>query len=109
MQKDQIILTQGNIDNSHFNLRKVRSLFPPDVFGGSNSEHLGKKVSIDWGGTETAETDIDAEKMIFRRRKWVKQFFATNRLTGGDRIEIEKLGDYAYRISPVPYKADSKE
>jgi hypothetical protein len=106
MQHGRIELTQGNINSNHFYLRDVRSLFPADAFGGANAAHKAHELTIDWGGSEPAVTDIDTKKMIFRRRGWVREFFIAHRLAAGDSIGIEKVSDYSYRLFPIARESD---
>jgi hypothetical protein len=101
MDNRVITLTGGNIRNQHFYLRELRDFFPPDVFGGSSESEPGRSVTVHWGGPEPAVTDIAADKMIFRSRDFVRAFFSRYQLVEGERIAIEKLSDYEYRIAPL--------
>lgn len=76
-------------------------MFPSDAFGGVSASQAAREVTIHWGGGESAATDIDMKKMIFRRRGWVREFFSKNLLVAGDSIGIEKLPDDSYRVFPI--------
>jgi len=94
-----LTITQSNIDHSHMHLTRVMQLFPADVIGGSNKMNSAPKtVCVHWGG-DTVDTDIAGDKHMFRRRGWVRRFFEANRIMAGDRVLLEQLGPYVYRVS----------
>jgi hypothetical protein len=95
----QLIITQGNINNSHMYLTGAMDLFPDEVKGGSNKTHAAAKmVRVQWGD-EIVVTDIAREKHMFRRRGWVRRFFDANRIVAGDRVLLERREPYVYRVS----------
>ncbi|WP_232055909.1 hypothetical protein [Tuwongella immobilis] len=96
-----ITITQGNIDNQHIYLRDCLELFPDDVFGGTDESQIAPRTVCVEYGSSVVETDIDREKGIFRRRGWVREFFADTRATAGDRILLEQLTPYRYRVCKV--------
>jgi hypothetical protein len=97
----QLTITQGNIDNSHMYLTGAMDLFPDDVMGGSSSRvHAASLVRVHWGD-EIVETDIACDKHMFRRRDWVRRFFEANRIMAGDRVLLERLEPYVYRVAKV--------
>jgi hypothetical protein len=55
-------------------------------------------VRVQWGN-EFVETDIDRTKNIFRKRGWVAQFFDALRVRAGDRVLLEQMEQYVYRLS----------
>ena len=92
------VLSGGNIRNNHIKLAPLMKAFPPDVIGGSNaSEAAARHLEIDWGGPETAMTDIDGTKSIFRARGWVRRFFAASGAREGDAVVFTQTAPY--RIS----------
>ena len=94
-----LTVTQGNIDNNHLYLTELLDMFPEDVFGGSEESHAAPQtVRVQWG-SEVVETDIDRTKNIFRKRGWVARFFDEGRIQAGDRILLEQLEPYLYRVS----------
>lgn len=93
-------VTQGNIDNCHIYVTTVVDLFPEDVFGGPNESEAASPVHVAVGG-ELISTDIVKEKNIFRKRGWVRKFFAETNVRAGDLILLEKFEPYLYRISKV--------
>lgn len=96
----QTQLTEGNIKNNHFYLRGHVHRFPDDLIGGSNRhEKATKQASIDWGGGADTLTDIDGEKLFFRGRGWIRQFFELTGAEAGDWVLVEETGSYRYKIS----------
>jgi len=94
-----LTVTQGNLDNSHLYLTELLDIFPEDVFGGSDeSQAASRTVRVQWGA-EVIETDIDRTKNIFRKRGWVARFFDEGRIQAGDRVLLEQLEPYVYRVS----------
>lgn len=94
-------LTPGNLKNDHFYLRSFVHRFPADLIGGSNKRKVADRVAlVDWGGG-VIETDIDGSpsKQFFRRRSWVRQFFADNDAEPGDRVRVEETAPYRYRVT----------
>jgi len=102
MENQKIILSGGNIRNNHFYLTNNISAFPDDVIGGSSRQTSAPKaVTIEWGQNYKVVTDIAGDKKIFRERKWVGEFFKAYQLKVGDKIILEKIGPYFYRVYPV--------
>ncbi len=94
-----LTVTQGNLDNNHLYLTEVLDIFPEDVFGGPDVTHEASRiVRVQWGD-EVVDTDIDRTKNIFRKRGWVGEFFGANRVQAGDRILLEQVEPYLYRVS----------
>lgn len=74
--------------------------FPSDLLGGSNKDaKASKEAVVDWGGPSPATTDIDGKKQFFRRRGWIKQFFAETGARAGDWVRIEETSPHRYRVS----------
>ena len=95
----ETVLTAGNIDNNHINLRSFAHKFPADVMGGSNkAQRAPREVTVEWGGPEPVSTDVDKRKGFFRSRGWVSSFFKLNEARVGDRVQVFKSNDYAYRV-----------
>lgn len=92
-------ITQGNIDNSHINLRNFFDKFPADAIGGSNRASAApREIAVDWGGSDLVATDLDGSKHIFRKRRWIRDFFERYGVCAGDTIRIEELAPYSYRV-----------
>lgn len=91
-------VTQGNINNNHLYLKDALELFPPDVLGGPGKVRAARTVRVEWDN-EAVETDVVRARNIFRRRGWVGRFFAANGIAAGDRVLLEQIGPYRYRVS----------
>jgi hypothetical protein len=96
-----ITVTQGNVDNHHLYLTEVMDLFPADVLGGRNESQAGHPVRVLWAD-QAIETDVVGHRKIFRRRAWLRRFFAANGISAGDRVMFEQLQPDVYRISKAP-------
>ena len=94
-----LTLTQANLDHGHIYLTQCKDIFPPDAFGGPNKSELAPRtVEVLWGSARV-DTDIVRKRNFFRQRGWVRQFFAENQMVAGDRVLLEQLGPYSYRVS----------
>ncbi len=89
------VLTQGNINNSHFYLRDLISDFSAEIIGGGS--RASRTVSITWDCSTLVSTDIDGAKKIFHERSWVKSFFERNAARPGDVVEIIERAPTAIR------------
>lgn len=98
LAKRLLKVTQGNINNNHLYLRGIIDLFPTDVLGGGNQSQQGRTVRVLWND-ESVETDIVRSRNIFRRRGWLRKFFAANHIIAGDRVMLEQMGPYLFRMS----------
>jgi hypothetical protein len=96
----QLTVTQGNLDNNHLYLTGVLDLFPEDALGGPSAAHAGRPVRVHVGD-EVVETDVVCARRIFRRRGWLRRFFAQRQVRAGDRVLLERLGPYVYRLSKI--------
>jgi DNA polymerase III subunit epsilon len=97
-----ITITQGNLDHNHMYITDVADLFPEDVIGGPDeSQAAPRTVRVHWG-SGTVDTDIVRDKNIFRRRGWVRQFFSEARIVAGDRVLLERIEPYIFRVSKAP-------
>ncbi len=91
-------LSGGNIRNDHINLSIFLDAFPADVIGGKNKDDVApRQIVIDWGGPQPVATDIDGTKSIFRKRGWVRRFFASSGAQEDDVVIITETAPY--RIS----------
>ena len=93
-----IELTGGNVRNHHINLRGAFGLFPDDSLGGKDASSAATSITLRIGA-ESVETDIDAEKAIFRERGAIRQFFEKDGVSEGDLVLIERLEGRSYQVS----------
>lgn len=95
----EVMITQGNIDNSHIYLRKFLEFFPADAIGGSSrASAAAKQVFVDIGGGTPLMTDLDGSKQFFRQRSLARDFFERYAASAGDFAVIEQLEPYQYRM-----------
>ena len=99
-----IPLTQGNINNNHVYLARHLDFFPADAIGGHNKQAgRGTPLTLHFDGFTAAEsTDIDPKHKFFRLRgrAW-QDFFARHGLRAGDKVAIERISAYEYRVVPI--------
>lgn len=103
-QTVDIELTQGNLNNNHFYLRRHLDFFPAEAVGGSSrKEGEGKLLTVHFKGIDQpALTDIaGGNKLFFRSRGVIGQFFDFHRLKAGDEVRITRLSEYEYRVTPT--------
>jgi hypothetical protein len=94
-----LTVTQRNLGNNTLNLTEVLDMFPEDVLGGPDtSQAAPRTVRVQWGN-EVVETDIDRTLNIFRKRGWIARFFDENQLQARDRVLLERIAPYRYRVS----------
>ena len=94
-------ITAGCVKNDYLLLSELRSLFPPDVFGGTNKHEAAiKTVRVYWGG-EPIDTDLVASDGAFRSRAWVGEFIRTHGLKVGDRVVVQQISTYVFHVYPV--------
>ncbi|WP_245731725.1 3'-5' exonuclease [Loktanella fryxellensis] len=92
-------ITQGNIDNDHIYLRGFFEKFPADAIGGSNRASAAQReIAVDWGGGTVVITDLDGAKRFFRKRGWIREFFARHGARAGDTVMVEEIAPYSYRV-----------
>ena len=93
-------ITQGNIDNDHIYLRSFFAKFPADAIGGSNRASAARReIAVDWGNGAAVMTDLDGAKRFFRKRGWIREFFARNGARAGDMVTVEEITPYSYRVA----------
>lgn len=93
-------LSGGNIRNHHINLRSIASLFPADVFGGSDRTKIApRQLMVTFRPGEVIETDIDDTKKIFRARGAVGDFFRLAQAREGDIVDVSMTGPYAVSVT----------
>jgi hypothetical protein len=114
-KKRLLLVTPGNIRNSHLYVRKHYDFFPPDCVGPSRKRAKGTNGDIEIlldGLNEAIKTDIGrnaktgAPRGFFRGRTWVRRFFEHHKVHAGDQLALERLGTRRYRLSVAP-PADS--
>ena len=114
-KKRLLLVTPGNIRNSHLYVRKHYDFFPPDCVGPARKRAKATNGDIEIlldGLNEAVKTDIGrnaktgAPRGFFRGRTWVRRFFEHHKVQAGDQLALERLGTRRYRLSVAP-PADS--
>lgn len=96
-----IKLTQGNLNNDHLYLTSIMELFPAASVGGSaEAGRAPQLLEVHSGIGGPILTDIAGDKKIFRKRAWVREFFATHQLKTGDSVVVERTGAHRYHVYP---------
>lgn len=97
-----ITLTQGNVNNDHLYLTDAWDLIPRDAVGGGNEGlQAPRNLEVHFGVGEPVSTDVAGDKKIFRKRAWVREFFAAHSLGAGSRVVVEKTGPYRFHVYPA--------
>ena len=105
----EVEITEGNITNNHIYLRSFFDRFPADAIGGSNKAMRAKRdVTIEWGGAESVQTDLDGQKKFFRSRGWIGAFYQLHRAKAGDRVVVEEIAPYRYRVTMKRHGSQGK-
>lgn len=98
----EVTLTPPNLKHNHFYITPFKSRLPADLIGGTNDDEPAPRMAlIHWGAAVPVETDIPRDKNMFRRRGWVREFFARTGARAGDIVRIEEIASYTYRVSLV--------
>jgi hypothetical protein len=96
-----IEINEPNLRNDHIYLSGVMGLFPESAIGGSSKAAMAPdQLELHVGFDEPVITDIARDKKMFRKRAWVREFFKRHNLKTGDKLVIERLGEFRYHIYP---------
>ncbi len=103
-----ITVTDANLRQSHLYLNGSVGFFPKEAIGPSAKRSgVGKEVRLDVAGFSSpvyTDLPVDAKsgkpRGIFRRRSWIKEFFAIHRLKAGDSVIIERKEPFRYEVRP---------
>ncbi len=109
MDSRVIKLTPAAHNHGNLNLSCCgKDFFPSDVFGGSSEKAgIGVQITLKADGLpEPVKTDIPTDnrtgkpKLIFRKRKWVKDFVRCHKLRSTDTVTIIRIDERTYKVSP---------
>ncbi len=92
MKTASIVLTAGNIRNHHFYLRGCPEIIPEGGLGGNNKSHPGETFTVRFEPGSTVQTDVAADKMIFRDRKATRDFLERSAAEEGDVVVLDRIG-----------------
>ena len=98
-RKRLICVSAANLDDSHLYLTGHADFFPADCYGASSAkERLGKTLQLDVAGLPApVYTDIPTEattgspRRFFRKRAWVRKFFARHGTKPGHAVSAERV------------------
>ena len=111
-RKRLVSITNGNLANKHIYISGHHDFFPSECYGKSNAKSgTGQNLKLLVEGLpDPIETDISKDdgngrpRNFFRKRGWVRRFFARHNLRPGDVVAIERIEKFAYRIYPFESK-----
>lgn len=97
-------ITDGNIRNNHFYIKKFLHNFPASLINGRQAQPpvLATLVSH---GMAAAQTDICPRHRFFRDRAWTRRFFELNGAKAGDQIVVRERGPFHYVLVYQPVAA----
>ena len=90
------------IDPDRSQSRRHLDFFPSDAIGApAAKDGLGTELTVSFDGlSDPVLTDISGgNKLFFRKRDRVGEFFRRKRLKAGDWVRIERLGPSEFRVS----------
>ncbi len=113
-RKRLICVSAANLRESHLYLTGHDDFFPADCYGPSSEKvGTGKLLRLDVQGlAEPVYTDIPTaaksgkSRRFFRKRAWVREFFAKHGIKPGDTIAIERVSSHRFRVLPFDAKED---
>ena len=96
----EIEVTQGNINNHHIYVSKLKEKFPENLRGGEKA-NPPVLATLEAQGMQPVRTDITDEKghQHFRARAWPERFFKHTDAKPGDFVRVYKLARYRYKLS----------
>lgn len=94
----EVEVTEGNLKNNHFYLRRFLDRFPEDLVGGRDRTppRLAQVVAK---GMSPTSTDICPTHRFFRDRSWTRAFFASADAEVDDVVQVHELGPSRYQVS----------
>lgn len=93
MKTARIVLNAANIRNHHFYLRDCPEIIPEGGLGGTNKAESGVPFTVRFEPGSTVETDVPKDKMFFRNRKAIREFFEGTAAVAGDVVILEQVGE----------------
>jgi hypothetical protein len=94
-------LTDGNVRNHHIYLRDMHWIPQAAIGGGNVSEAADEHLTVTFSPGQIVKTDIAGDKMIFRERGAVRDFFERVGAKGGTRVVVELTGPYSVQVSKL--------
>ena len=105
MEARRITITSAALARGALNVRRCgREFFPESTF--CRPDETGTSIQLHAVGIrEPIDTDLPTDRSgrprwTFRSRRWFREFAARHDLTAGDEIQITRLSNTQYRVSP---------
>jgi len=113
-RKRLMCVNAANLRANHLYLTGHTDFFPADCFGASSqADGTGKALRLDVAGLSApVYTDIPTDaksgkpRLFFRKRGWVREFFAKHGIKPGDIVAIERVSSHRFRILPFEAKEE---
>lgn len=113
-RKRLMCVNVANLRANHLYLTGHTDFFPADCFGASSqADGTGKALRLDVAGLSApVYTDIPTDaksgkpRLFFRKRGWVREFFAKHGIKPGDIVAIERVSSHRFRIFPFEAKEE---
>jgi len=113
-RKRLICVNASNIRQNHLYLTGHVDFFPADCYGPSaGKDGIGKQLRLDVDGLPAPVwTDIPTDartgkpRRFFRKRGWVREFFAKHGIKPGDTIVIERRTSHRFRVTTFDTRED---
>ena len=96
-----IELTEGNVRNHHIYLRGMSWLPASAIGGGNATDAAADQLTVTFSPGQTVRTDVAGDKMIFRERGAVRDFFERVDAKGGTRLVLELTGPLSVHVSKL--------
>lgn len=96
-----ITLTDANVRHGHIYLRAAERLLPADCIAGSNKTAIGAPIHVRFLPGKAIDTDVAGDKMIFRARAPVREFFDRTGAKGGETARFTRVTDRSFTLALV--------
>ena len=111
-RKRLVAITKGNIAHKHIYISSYHDFFPSECYGKSNAKSgRGQKLELFVQGlADPIETDISKDagnnrpRNFFRKRGWVRTFFARHNLRPGSVVAVERMDKSTHQVCPFETK-----
>lgn len=95
-----IKLTAGAIRQGYVPVRRCTDHLPQWAMGGKSANSSAQPIVLHLAGGPVIETDIVAERGIFRWRGW-RRWFTQQHITGQDQLRFTPTGAGEFLVEPV--------
>lgn len=102
-----VVLTPGCLSQKQVRVAAHMDRFPADSMGGLTKARTGAAVVLRLEGGERIETDIVADRKMFRWRGW-GAWFTLHGLGPGDRLRFTPSGARTFRVEPTRINTEAQ-